>query len=114
MILSPVSKLNLFVISVGVDLLVVVPSPNRPFPLYPQVKSRPLEVSAVLCPLPNETEIILSPVARLILLVISVGVYLYVVVPSPNWPWLLDPHVKIRPLEVNAVLYASPNETEII
>ena len=43
---SPDTRLKLLVISVGIDLLVVVPSPNSPDEFRPQVKTRPIELMA--------------------------------------------------------------------
>ena len=81
-------------ISVGIDLLVVVPSPNWPEPLKPQVKTRPDELRAKEWLLPKDKASILSPESRLKLLVISVGIDLLFsdpVVPSPNRPFEFSP-----------------------
>ena len=45
---------------------------------------------------------IVSPSVREKRLVISVGVVLFVVVPSPNSQKILEPHIKTRPVDVMA------------
>ena len=45
---------------------------------------------------------IVSPTTKLKFAVMSVGVVLFVVVPSPSWPESFNPHVKRRPADVSA------------
>ena len=76
--------------SIGVILLIVVPSPNWPRVFTPQVNTLPLDVIAAEWLLPNEASIIFSPISKLNLEVISVGVNLLIFVPSPNCPRLFS------------------------
>ena len=94
-IVSTTLKLKRAVIFVGVLHCVVVPSPSWPSELRPHVKRRPFDVRAEECK-PKETWVIVSPTLKLKRAVMSVGVVLSVVVPSPSWPYRLYPrHVPL-------------------
>ncbi len=69
---------------------------------------------AALWQLADAIWIIVSPGFTLKLFVISAGLYLRLPVPSPNCPNVFAPHENTRPTDVNAMEWASPNETLII
>ena len=79
-------KLNCEVISVGVFLLNNFPSPSWPLLFEPHMKTRPVDVSADEWLEPNDTNMIVSSWSRANLDVISIGISLSVLVPSPSWP----------------------------
>jgi len=64
-IVSPVFKLKLLVISAGVSLDIVVPSPSWPCPLYPHVNTLPSDVIAAVLKIPAAIPIIVSPAFKL-------------------------------------------------
>ncbi len=103
MMVSSKPKLKWFVISVGVNWsfhAFDVPSPSSPYLFPPHVKIRPVEVRADECCSPKDMLMMVSSAPKTNWLVISVGVYLVVVVPSPSCPLPLFPHVNTLPVEV--------------
>src|SRR5205809_300665 len=74
----------------------VVPSPNWPYPLYPQAQTVPSLFSDMLrvSPLATATtpDRLLTPTA----------VLLPVFVPLPNWPYVLSPQLQTFPADCRA------------
>ena len=92
--------------AVGVDRLVVVPSPSWDHALRPQQRARPSDVSAQVKSLPAATAVATpsSPVTVL-------GTNPPLSVPSPSCPALLAPQHLMAPLVISAHVWRSPAST---
>ena len=75
----------------------MVPSPNRPYALYPQANNIPSERIATVCIEPAAT-------AAQLLLPICTGLLLSTVVPSPNCPLGLYPQANNIPPDLIATV----------
>ena len=62
----------------------VVPFPNCPYPLYPQVHTCPSVSTAIACVVPN-------PICTMLVVPVYVGKILFDVSPVPNCPYPLYP-----------------------
>src|SRR5689334_10748183 len=81
----------------GASPRLVVPSPSRPSPLFPQHQAAPAEVRAQVCSPPAETLANeLHPVWK-----VATGTVVADAVLSPSWPTLLRPQHQGWPPEVS-------------
>ena len=92
----------------------MVAFPSCPFPLKPQVNTRPLEVSAVDTLPPKDNSVITSSDAIVNREVISIGLLLFIKESLPSWPSSFNPHVNMRPVEVSAPEYELPKDILVI
>jgi hypothetical protein len=75
----------------GTDLLVVVPSPSRPEPLFPQPRAVESARTAQVWFETAEMWVIPDNVVPALVFTTVTGTDLLVVVPSPSWPAPLNP-----------------------
>src|SRR5450432_4080400 len=77
----------------GRVLLVPVPSPSWPSPLFPQASTLPVLVRARVKSQPARADVTLAVIGSST----STGTSLFVVVPSPSWPSRLSPQATSPP-----------------
>ena len=95
-------------VKVGREL--VSPSPNCPFPLYPQAYTRPLDVRCRECKDPATMEIMRA----VVVVGTRVNVERLLVSPSPNCPLPLFPQAYTRPSDVRCRECQCPATMEIM
>src|SRR5438034_1346526 len=94
----------------GTLLLVVVPLRNSPYMLSPQASTVPVERNAKLWKKPPAMAVTAGPDGS----DTSTGVFLLILVPSPNWPLRLNPQDRSAPVELNARVWSAPVAMEVM
>ena len=85
----------------GKYLVVVVPSPNCPYPLYPTANAVPSSIASSVCIVPADTSFTPYSIPSFASFLICCGIPVEFVYPNPNCPFPLYPTLHTLPSASN-------------